>query len=407
MALNQKPKGKAWTILIYANGNNELEPEMHQAMFHAEKAGSSPDVNVVIQLGRAKYELVKHIRQDTGPKNEGSWNGVRRYLVGKGNSNVVGNLERANMANPMVLYDFIKWGVRLYPADRYMLILGGHAYQFVGMMTDYTQKAPYIMGIPEMVRAIDIAANEAGCKIDILVMDTCYFNSIEVLYELGKTDGHSVRTVITNIINGPIEGLPYERIIKTVGEKSDEEDITAVIREIIDNLPCDLVAFEVDHLKLRQMKKLFNDIASAHLSRYADDGNISFEEVLPLLKNAFQAAGLDLLSLVLHFKRGSHNKADPLVIVANKPTDNPELISRYKRLAFAQDNCWTILLSNRQIEMNRPQTENLTVDRIKNLHPLKMRPEEVYAYISIMNPRLEETRKKEMLKELYQYRRWI
>ena len=73
------------------------------------------------------------------------------------------------MANPKKLYDFISWGMQLYPANKYMLILGGHGYQFVGMMTDYSQKAAYIMGIPEMARAINMAANEAGRKIDALV----------------------------------------------------------------------------------------------------------------------------------------------------------------------------------------------------------------------------------------------
>lgn len=50
---------------------------------------------------------------------------------------------------------------------------------------------------PEMVRAINKAANDIG-KIDALVLDTCYFNSIEVIYELGSEENHSLRSALQN-----------------------------------------------------------------------------------------------------------------------------------------------------------------------------------------------------------------
>lgn len=401
IVLNQIKHKKDWTILIYANGNNELEPEMSQAMHNAEKVGSNIDVNVVIQLGRAKYELVKIIRQDLGQRSDDSWSGVRRYLVEKGGSTLVGNLGRINMADPKNLYGFIRWGMRLYPANKYMLILGGHGYQFVGMMTDYSQKAPYIMGIPEMVRAIDKATNNIG-KVDTLVLDTCYFNSIEVIYELGKEENHSVRSAITHIKSGAIEGLPYDGIIELVQKNSGVEDIAVIIREIIENLSYDLVAYQINHHTLKQIKQIFNDAASVYLSRNIDDGNTHFKKVSDVLSTTDQTEVSDLmLSLVIHFKSASQSKAFQ-GIVANKPTtDDLELISRYYRLGFAQGNHWTCLLSNKHVDVN------MAVEQKKSLLPFKMRPKEVYAYISIMNPRLGETRKIEMLKELYQYKNWI
>lgn len=399
--MNQIRQEKDWTIFIYANGNNELEPAMHQAMLNVEKVGSNTDVNVVIQLGRAKYELVKLIRQDIDPKSNDSWSGVRRYLVVKGGSTLVGNLKKVNMADPKNLYDFIKWGMRLYPANKYMLILSGHGYQFVGMMTDYSQKAPYIMGIPEMVRAINKATNDIE-KIDVLVLDTCYFNSIEVIYELGKEENHSVKSAITYIKNGAIEGLPYDRIIELVQKNNDVEDITEIIREIIDNLSYDLVAYEINHHTLKQVKQLFNDAASVYLSRNIDDGNIYFKKVSDVLSTTDQIIASNLMSsLIIHFKSALQSKSFQ-GIIANRPTtDNLELILRYYRLGFAQDNCWTCLLSNKHIDMN------MVVEQKKGLLPLKLKPEEVYAYISIMNPGLGKIRKFEILKELYQYKGWI
>ncbi|MFA9423984.1 MAG: clostripain-related cysteine peptidase [Sedimentibacter sp.] len=399
--MKQIQQEKNWTILIYANGNNELEPEMRQAMLDAEKVGSNTDVNVVIQLGRAKYEIVKLMRPDVDSKDDDCWSGVRRYLVSKGSSTLVGNLKSVNMADPKKLYDFIKWGMMFYPAKKYMLILGGHGYQFVGMMTDYSQKAPYIMGIPEMVRAINKAAKDIG-KIDILVIDTCYFNSIEVIYELGKEENHSTLSVITHVENGAIEGLPYDRIIEIVQEDSDVEDVTVIIQKIIDKLPYDLVAYEINHHTLKQIKQLFNDAASIYLSENINGVNTSFKKVSDVLSTIDQTLGSNLMSsLVIYFKNVSQDKSLQ-GIVANRPIkDDLELISRYYRLGFAQGNHWTCLLSNKHVDVS------MAVKQEKGLFPLKMRPEEVYAYISIMNPELGKTRKIEMLKELYRYKNWI
>lgn len=372
---------------------------MHQAMLNAKKVGSSPDVKVVIQFGRAKYELVKLIRQNTDLRSDDSWSGVRRYLFAKGSSFLVGNLESTNMADPKTLYDFIKWGMRFYPANKYMLIMGGHGYQFVGMMTDYSKKAPYIMGIPELAGAINMAANEIGKKIDILVLDTCYFNSIEVIYELGRDENHSVQSAIAPIKNGALEGLPYDKIIELVQRNSNVKDVTAVIRDIIDNLSYDLVAFEINHQKLKQIKQLFNDAASEYLSRNIDDGDTLIKKVLDEPCDTIRTVELNLLSLVIHSKRVSPIKS-PLVIVANSPTDNFKLLLRYYRLGFAQGNCWTRLLSN------KPKDVNMAAEQKRNLLPLKMRPSEVYAYISIMNPGLDEIRKIKILKDLYQYKKW-
>ena len=51
---------KDWTILIYADGNNELEPEIWRSKIDAEKIGSSDTVNVIMQIARESNKLVKY-----------------------------------------------------------------------------------------------------------------------------------------------------------------------------------------------------------------------------------------------------------------------------------------------------------------------------------------------------------
>lgn len=75
---------KNWTVLIYLNGNNDLEPEMWQAKLAAEKIGSNHEVNVLIQIGRENQQLSKIIRPvDVLPVADEKWTGVRRYYVKK------------------------------------------------------------------------------------------------------------------------------------------------------------------------------------------------------------------------------------------------------------------------------------------------------------------------------------
>lgn len=84
------------------------------------------------------------------------------------------------MADPNNLYKFIKWGIKNYSAEKYMVVLSDHGSDFIGCMTDLSLNIPYIMGIPEMSEAINSAGANSECEIDILVLDMCYMNSVEL-----------------------------------------------------------------------------------------------------------------------------------------------------------------------------------------------------------------------------------
>lgn len=55
----KKTNIKQWTLLIYANGNNELEPEIWRSKLDAEKVGSSDNINVIMEIGREYPQLEK------------------------------------------------------------------------------------------------------------------------------------------------------------------------------------------------------------------------------------------------------------------------------------------------------------------------------------------------------------
>lgn len=64
-----------WTVMIYLNAKNNLEPDGINNFQDMAVTGSSSNVNLVVEMGRPK----DHISQDFGP-----WSGVLRFLVKKG-----------------------------------------------------------------------------------------------------------------------------------------------------------------------------------------------------------------------------------------------------------------------------------------------------------------------------------
>lgn len=377
---------KAWTLLIYANGNNDLEPEIRQALLKVQQVDSNQDVNVLMQLGRAKRSIVKILRPNDTSQTTELWSGVRRYHVGAGKSDLVASLGEINMADPKRLYEFIKWGLQTYPAERYMLILSGHGYQCTGALIDYSRKAPYIMGIPEMAEAMNRAGEELKKKIDLLILDVCHFNCIEVIYELAKYEKPIIQNMITYIDSGPIVGLSYEKLIILLQQNAFSDNLS-IIRNLIDELPNDLVAFETNHRKVEQLKSIFSRMAYSYC----------FEKNL-LLKSPDELSAM-LLSLVIYFKRVTRSNS-ALISIVNKPLNDSRIIARYNKLSFSKKNYWISLLSNKTVNPSS------SVESKIQLHPLKLTFQDVYALIRIMNPELTAEKQQEIAENLYKTKKW-
>ncbi|WP_243428291.1 clostripain-related cysteine peptidase [Clostridium rhizosphaerae] len=232
---------KKWTILIYADGNNEMEGIMYKSLLSCKKIISNEDVNVVFEIGRL---------DNYKSRNSDDWCGVRRYHVDKGNLILVEDLGKSNMADPNNLYSFIKWGFENYKSEHYMVVLSDHGGDFIGCFTDLSKNKPYIMGIPEMIEAINAVRKNLGYEIDILVLDMCYMNSIEVIYELGQEKYNTAKTVITYMDYASYDGLNYEKLISCTEKNSNVKNLRLFIKLLIDSLEFDFQAFEINNKRL-------------------------------------------------------------------------------------------------------------------------------------------------------------
>lgn len=336
-------KEKEWTILIYANGNNDMEPEMYRAMKDLEKVGCGSNVNVVLQIGRATRELSKNMRPlENIPLNDHNWTGVRRYFVKKNNLILNEEMGKINMADPNTLYEFIKYGITHYRAKHYMLILSGHGISFIGGLTDLSYIKTYVMGLPEMAKAINMVKKKLNCEIDILVLDMCFMNFIETIYEFGCEDEHTVKNILTYIGRGPFSGLPYDKLILLVKEYNYKNDIKSFLRYLIQNLDFDLIAYEVNNKKLTQIKSTLSNIATVYLSN-EDEQRVN---LIDLIKNSKELNN-QLSDIIVSYRRIYVLNENLISIITEKLG---KLTNIYCKLSFAKNNMWTHLLSDEDIE---------------------------------------------------------
>ncbi|GAA0727181.1 hypothetical protein GCM10008905_24480 [Clostridium malenominatum] len=310
---------KKWTILIYADGNNEMEEVIYKSIEDCIGVGINKDINVVIQIGILS-------------------SGVKRYYLNSSEPIVLQDLSKTNMADPNNLYNFVSFGTKEFPAHHYMLILSGHGADFIGGLTDTSLEDNYIMGIPEMVKAIGLGSIHSRSIIDILILDMCFMNSIEILYELTQYN-ESIKSMITYTNFAPYSGLNYNILIRSMGENLNVNDMDLFIKHIINNLNFELTAYKLDKLQLELIKKQFSHLAFDYLNNKG--GN---ENPINLVKsdNINEINSL-IESIIIYSKTKFNGINSSINIICH---DISKLIGFYHKLGFSKNNYWTNLLYN-------------------------------------------------------------
>ncbi len=199
---------KKWTIMVYINGKNNLEPFALKDVNEMEMVGSSDKVNIVVELGR----------MDGYSDEDGDWTGVRRYLVkkdsqtGRISSPVIKDLGDSDMGDHNNLVAFGKWAKEKYPAEHYMLIVWNH-----GSGWEKDVQAGLIKGISyDEVTYNHISTPQLGDAlrqmggVDVYGSDACLMQMAEVDYELKGAAAYIVGSEETE----PGDGYTYNTFLK-------------------------------------------------------------------------------------------------------------------------------------------------------------------------------------------------
>ena len=328
---------KEWTVIMYLNGSNEMAIEMENTFKQLCKINKS-NVNIVIQLSKAPIDLVRTIRQDDSSYAE-NWTGTRRYSIINGKLEIVQSNEYINMADYRNLYDFIKWAANKFPAKRYMVSISGHGF-IVASLSDLCGKEPYIMGMYEMCTAINNLKNIID--IDILILDICNMNTIELIYELGKEKVNVVKYIMTYINNGALEGMDYNYII----QKIDDEHTNLIIKNIVNKSKQNLVAIEVKHGKLEKIKELSNKLAYYWLLNNEEKAT---KEEIKLYNDIYKKVDKVINQLILCAQNIEQRKRLIHLIFYNEYQieDVESFVRFYYKLAFTKNNYCSNLMGRK------------------------------------------------------------
>ncbi len=162
----------AWTVMIYLCGT-DLETGGGMATTNLKMiANTEPNekVNVLIQTGgteswQAKDEVGMDIASDR----------LQRWTWDENGYTLVEEPELASMAKHTTLSDFIQWGAKYYPAEKYMLTLWDHGGgSATGLIADELHDDA-IMSLEGLNRAL----KNGGVHFNLLMTDTCLMASLE------------------------------------------------------------------------------------------------------------------------------------------------------------------------------------------------------------------------------------
>jgi len=401
-----------WTIMIYANGNNELAPEMWSSIKQVETLNIHQNIRITVQIALEKKKIIKLIRPDLRiVDDEPDWNDVKRYSTGFQGHTPQENLGNLNMADPKNLRDFIVWSQINFPAKKYMLILSGHIYQFVGMLPDYSQETPYFMCFPELSLAIDTACRETGSQIDLLVLDTCYAGTLENLFEFGKIKNPFVKYVLTYFGNGSLNGLPYEKMIDCLMQ-NPLASTDAVLYNFIFHFDAyeknyHLVLYKIDSETLTLIQKLFSFVAYQYILLHKKLGvELSPYELLQNLDTSLpwsvfiKTIHLSAKSLiVLKSERLSKLESAIPIHVLYKKIPDEKRRSLYNRLSFAKKNYWSHMLCDIPLDKT---VSPPTVD----LFPTPMTAPILQTFVSSSISYLSNEKQKEIFQQLICEKNW-
>lgn len=217
-----------WTVLFYLAGADDLEPYMARALLALEEAGAPQGVAVAVQLFRAPLSAVRPLlpnRQPTGI--DGDWSGARRYRLRRRGpetppdsfaSELVADLGSISPAAPCNLQAFVDWAAEQMPAERTLLVVSGHGMGFVGAAMDLvTGPRPAIMSI----RALAGALRGSDRRPDILLLDACQMNCLEVIAQFALPRP-AAGWLVTPASHAPRHGLDYRTLLSALGSAGTE-----------------------------------------------------------------------------------------------------------------------------------------------------------------------------------------
>lgn len=197
---------QTWTVMVYMAADVDSPLPWLQDLNEMEAAPGSEmtDVVVLVDPPETGDTLMLHIETDPDFFDPEL---VSTELEG---DDVIPGGGEVNTGSAATLRDFVVFCATHYPADRLILVLWGHGAGWRGLCPDGTD----ILTLPELDAALDMAEEDLGRGLDMIVLDVCDGATVELAYEVSEYADMLVASEETV----PAEGLPYRDVLKALNE---------------------------------------------------------------------------------------------------------------------------------------------------------------------------------------------
>ena len=170
--------GDTWTVLFYMCGTDlesesSTEPGGTYNLEEITKTTPSENVHFVVETGGCKEWHAADLGLDI------STDKLQRYAYTENGFELVDEQPGASMGDPGPLSDFISWGKKTYPADKYMLIMWDHGSGAHGLLSD--ELFPNQSGNPSMLtlNEWEQALKDGGVNFELILTDCCLMANLE------------------------------------------------------------------------------------------------------------------------------------------------------------------------------------------------------------------------------------
>jgi hypothetical protein len=190
--------GQEWTMLVYMAADNDLAQWADSDLVEMEQFGSSQDINVIVQIDKPSV-------------------GARRLLVRHGSSQVLQELGLTDMCSWETLSDFLYWGITLFPAEKYLVILWDHGSGWTATPrksfgTDWSSGNVLSIATGDFKRALSTAYDYTQTRINVFAFDACLMQQVEVAFEVGEYA--KIHLAPQSIM--PLPGFRYDEILEVL-----------------------------------------------------------------------------------------------------------------------------------------------------------------------------------------------
>jgi hypothetical protein len=172
------PPLPGWTIAVWMDGDNDLEPLVPHDLDELERGMdvAGADVRVLVQADRI----------DGYSTRDGDWTGTRRYDIAPdaapGVASPWTDLSERDMGDPAELAEFLEWAHATSPTEHLAVVLWNHGGGFWIAQDDTSGSLITITG--ELQDALQPVIDTRGAPLDLVAFDACNMAEWELAHAL-------------------------------------------------------------------------------------------------------------------------------------------------------------------------------------------------------------------------------